>query len=99
SRGNRSFERDRRVSPRSVRRSAASLNRMKVCYLDAFSGISGDMTVGALIDAGANRNAILDAVASLGTGAKLEIEQTTRRGIRASKFRVTAADAPKQRHL
>jgi uncharacterized protein (TIGR00299 family) protein len=72
---------------------------MKVCYLDAFSGISGDMTVGALIDAGADRNAILDALASLGTGANLEIEETTRRGIRASKFRVTGGDAPKHRHL
>ena len=40
-----------------------------------------------------------DALASLGTGAKLEIEQTTRRGIRASKFRVTAGDATKHRHL
>jgi uncharacterized protein (TIGR00299 family) protein len=72
---------------------------MKICYLDAFSGISGDMTVGALIDAGADRNAILHALASLGTGAKLEIEQTTRRGIRASKFRVTGGDGQKHRHL
>ena len=26
---------------------------MKICYFDAFSGISGDMTVGSLVDAGA----------------------------------------------
>jgi len=72
---------------------------MKICYLDAFSGISGDMTVGALIDAGADWDAIRRALESLGTGAKLEHEQTTRRGIRASKFRVTGGDSKKHRHL
>jgi len=72
---------------------------MKICYLDAFSGISGDMTVGALIDAGADRNEVVRALESLGTGAKLEIDQTTRQGIRASKFRVTGGDASKHRHL
>ena len=72
---------------------------MKICYLDAFSGISGDMTVGALVDAGADWNAIRNALESLGTGAKLAVEQTTRRGIRASKFRVTGGAAGKHRHL
>ena len=73
---------------------------MKICYFDAFSGISGDMTVGALVDAGAPAEALLEALRSLGTGARYEIEKTKRRGIGASKFRVHIDSAPHQhRHL
>jgi len=72
---------------------------MKICYLDAFSGISGDMTVGALIDAGANSKTLVQALDALGTGAKFEIEKTKRRGIAASKFRVLGGDGKTHRHL
>ena len=72
---------------------------MKICYLDAFSGISGDMTVGALIDAGADGSQLVRALDDLGTGAKFEIEKTKRRGIAASKFRVLGGDAKGHRHL
>jgi pyridinium-3,5-bisthiocarboxylic acid mononucleotide nickel chelatase len=72
---------------------------MKICYLDAFSGISGDMTVGALIDAGADSGTLFGALDSLGTGAKFEVEKTIRLGIQASKFRVIGGDASKHRHL
>jgi uncharacterized protein (TIGR00299 family) protein len=73
---------------------------MKICYLDAFSGISGDMTVGALLDAGAPAEEVLDALRGLDTGARYEVEKTSRRGITASKFRVHLDDAPKKhRHL
>jgi hypothetical protein len=72
---------------------------MKICYLDAFSGISGDMTVGALIDAGADAVKLVESLEALGTGAKFEVEKTKRRGIAASKFRVVGGDGKTHRHL
>jgi hypothetical protein len=71
-----------------------------LCYLDAFSGISGDMTVGALIDAGAPAAAVIDALESLSTGATFQVEKTSRSGLAASKFKVNlSAEPQKHRHL
>jgi hypothetical protein len=72
---------------------------MKICYLDAFSGISGDMTVGALIDGGADAGAVVLALEGLGTGAQFTTEKTRRCGITASKFRVIGGHATGHRHL
>jgi uncharacterized protein (TIGR00299 family) protein len=73
---------------------------MKICYLDAFSGISGDMTVGALIDAGAPSDAVLDALRTLNTGARYSTEHTSRGGVAATKFRVEVdGNARSHRHL
>lgn len=72
---------------------------MPICYFDPFSGISGDMTVGALIDAGADSKGLLEALESLGTGARFDVEKTKRRGIAATKFRVHAEEGKKHRHL
>src|SRR5579863_6372732 len=72
---------------------------MKLCYLDAFSGISGDMTVGALIDAGAPSEPLLDALRSLDTGAAFAVDKTVRGGIAATKFRVTINGNQPHRHL
>ncbi len=72
---------------------------MRICYLDAFSGISGDMLVGALADAGADSSAITDALRSLHSGAFVSFEKVKRGGIAASKFHVRVEEAPKHRHL
>jgi uncharacterized protein (TIGR00299 family) protein len=73
---------------------------VRIAYLDAFSGISGDMTVGALLDAGAPAEPLLDALRSLDTGARFEVEKTRRGGVSASKFRVIAeAQGHAHRHL
>ena len=72
---------------------------MKICYIDAFSGIAGDMTVGALLDAGASFPALERALSSLNTGATVSVERVKRRGISACKFRVTGGEQKAHRHL
>jgi pyridinium-3,5-bisthiocarboxylic acid mononucleotide nickel chelatase len=70
-----------------------------ICYLDAFSGISGDMLVGALADAGADQTAITNAIAALEIGATVSFEKTKRRGIGATKFDVAVETQKAHRHL
>jgi uncharacterized protein (TIGR00299 family) protein len=61
---------------------------MRIAYLDCFSGISGDMFLGALIDAGVPRETFEQAVEALGVGAKLEVSRVNRSGITATKVDV-----------
>jgi uncharacterized protein (TIGR00299 family) protein len=67
---------------------------MRVAYFDAFSGVSGDMTVGALIDAGADAHKLIHGLEHLGLGAKYRAEKTIRYGITATKFHVLMGDLP-----
>ena len=61
---------------------------MRIAYLDCFSGISGDMFLGALIDAGVAPEVLEQTVAALAVGASLEISRVNRSGISATKVDV-----------
>jgi hypothetical protein len=61
---------------------------MRIAYLECFSGISGDMFLGALVDAGVPPRLLEETVAALGVGAKLEISRVMRSGISATKVDV-----------
>ncbi len=57
------------------------------------------MLVGALADAGADRDAIAQSLDSLSTGAQVSFERVKRRDLTATKFHVTVMEQPKHRHL
>lgn len=63
---------------------------MKIAYLDTFAGISGDMTVGALLQLGLPLDELRGAVKALGLhDVELAVEQISRSGIAAVKFHVS----------
>jgi uncharacterized protein (TIGR00299 family) protein len=61
---------------------------MRIAYLECFSGMSGDMFLGALVDAGVPAALLEETVAGLGVGARLEIYRVVRSGISATKVDV-----------
>jgi len=72
---------------------------LKVAHFDCVSGISGDMTLGAVIDAGVPAEAIRAALASLGLPLELEVERVKRCGFTATKATVHAKDEEDYRFL
>jgi uncharacterized protein (TIGR00299 family) protein len=66
---------------------------MRTAYFDCFSGISGDMTIGALIDAGLSFDELRLQLATLNvSGYELTIEKVTKHGIAGTKFHVHVHD-------
>jgi len=61
---------------------------MRIAYLDCFSGISGDMFLGALVDVGVSPKLLEDTVAALDIEARLEISRVVRGGMTATKVDV-----------
>lgn len=72
---------------------------MRVAHFDCFSGISGDMVLGAVVDAGVPVEPIRAALDSLQLPIKLEIERVKRCGFAATKATVEAADQEDYRFL
>src|SRR5947207_4744451 len=61
----------------------------RVLYFDCFSGASGDMVLGALVDAGLPPQELRSALGSLGIdGASVSTEKVIRAGLAATKFAV-----------
>ena len=72
---------------------------MKLLYFDCFSGASGDMIVGALIDAGVPLEEIRAALGSLSIDRDaVWTERVQRAGIGATKFHVRGEDAHESHH-
>ncbi|WP_260705275.1 nickel pincer cofactor biosynthesis protein LarC [Edaphobacter flagellatus] len=67
---------------------------MRIAYLDCFAGISGDMFLGALIDAGVDPQILHTAVAALNLDASLKIERVDRSGISCTKVTILEAGKP-----
>lgn len=73
---------------------------MRIAYLDCASGISGDMTLGALVDAGAELAEIQAGIDSLGLpGCRLVATEVKKRGFRATQITVEHEPEHKHRHL
>lgn len=66
---------------------------MRIAYLDCFSGISGDMLLGAMVDAGVPLSVLSDTAAALNVGARLEVRKVVRGGLTASKVDVLTGES------
>ncbi len=73
---------------------------MKFLYFDCFSGISGDMVLGALVDAGCELAAIENGLQHLGvSGWKISAERVVKNGLSATRVHVETSEHHHHRGL
>lgn len=73
---------------------------MKIAYFDCFSGISGNMVLGALLDAGLELGALKKALAELKiTGYKIEVRKVQKVGISGTLVNIKTKKESVERHL
>lgn len=72
---------------------------MTIAYLDCISGISGDMTLGALIDAGLDKEALVNELQKLGLrGWQFTTSKVKKHNIAATKVTITHDKQKQHRH-
>lgn len=70
----------------------------RVAYFDCYSGASGDMVLGALVDAGLDPDLLRAEVARLPiSGYRLEAEKAVCSGLAGTRVRVEAQEGPERR--
>ncbi|MGB9301485.1 MAG: nickel insertion protein, partial [Anaerolineae bacterium] len=73
---------------------------MKLAYFDCFAGISGDMILGALIDAGLDLGEFQNALRGLRlSGYELQVEKAQKGVIQATDVQVQVSDGSTSRTL
>ena len=72
---------------------------MRVAHFDCFSGISGDMTLAALLDLGVPSEPVLAGIASLGLPIKIAVEKVRKGGFAATQIFIDAPPQEDHRHL
>lgn len=73
---------------------------MRIAYFDCFAGISGDMILGALVDAGLDWEQFKSDLAKLSVaGYQLEKEKVVKKGISGTKVHVLTEEGHVHRHL
>ena len=75
------------------------MKERNIAYLDCFSGISGDMLLAALLDAGAPLRTINEMLAGLEIGCAIERIKETVSGIAVSRVRVLVPEKTRHRRL
>jgi uncharacterized protein (TIGR00299 family) protein len=72
---------------------------VRALHFDCFSGISGDMTVAALLDAGVDADAVRSGIDSLGLPINLRIAKVRKGGFAATQVEFQAPEEHEHRHL